>query len=168
MDQARGIGKNNDLMWHLPADMQFFKATTSGHIVVMGRKNYESLPERFRPLPLRENVVLTRNESFQAPNCVVFHSLSACLEYYHNETQRTLFIIGGGEIYREALNQNCVDEMYITHVEKYYAAETFFPEIDLKNWEMKILAQHDADEKHEAAFTLKKYTKKPETIKHNP
>ena len=65
MDLDRGIGKNNDLMWHLPNDMKFFKETTSGHVVVMGRKNYESIPERFRPLPNRENVVLTRNANFE-------------------------------------------------------------------------------------------------------
>jgi dihydrofolate reductase len=73
MDNERGIGKNNDLMWHLPADMKFFKETTLGHIVVMGRKNFDSIPERFRPLVGRENVVLTRNTAYSAENCQVFH-----------------------------------------------------------------------------------------------
>jgi dihydrofolate reductase len=159
MDEAGGIGKNNDLMWHLPTDMQFFKETTKGHIVVMGRKNYDSLPERFRPLPLRENVVLTRNKLFVAPNCVVLNSFSACLEHYRNESQRTLFIIGGGEIYGEALKQHCVDELYITHVKKHYDADTFFPEIDLNNWKTTVLIEHAADERHEAAFTIKKYVR---------
>ena len=74
MDQEQGIGKNNDLMWHLPVDMKFFKETTNGHIVVMGRKNFDSIPERFRPLSNRENVILTHNATFQAEGCLVFHS----------------------------------------------------------------------------------------------
>ena len=116
MDAERGIGKNNDLMWHLPKDMQFFKDTTQGQIVVMGRKNYDSIPEKYRPLPNRQNVVLTRNTDFEAPNCLVFHSLQACLEHFQDEQERTVFIIGGGEIYRMAMEANVLDDMYITYV----------------------------------------------------
>ena len=75
MDNKRGIGKNNDLMWHLPEDMKFFKNSTKGHVVVMGRKNFESIPEKYRPLPGRENVIITRNESYKAEGCQVIHSL---------------------------------------------------------------------------------------------
>ena len=160
MDSDRGIGKNNDLMWHLPADMKFFKETTSGQIVVMGRKNYESIPERFRPLPNRENVVLTRNTDFKAEGCQVFHSLEACLAYYEGESERTVFIIGGGEIYRQAIALNCVDDMYITHVDHVYNADTFFPEFDESNWTIKELMNWEKDEKNEAGFTIKHYMKK--------
>ena len=132
MDREGGIGKNNDLMWHLPADMRFFRETTTGNIVVLGRKNYESIPERFRPLPNRENAVLTRNTSYAAPGCLLFHSLEECLEHYKNETDRTVFIIGGGEIYKQALN--VVSEMYITHVDKSYDADTFFPQLNESEW----------------------------------
>lgn len=159
MDREGGIGKNNDLMWHLPVDMRFFKETTSGHIVVLGRKNYESIPERFRPLPNRENAVLTRNKSFEAPGCIVFHSLEACLEYYKNETERTVFIIGGGEIYKQALDLDVIEEMYITHVCKNYDADTFFPDIDLTKWNKTILQTQAEDEKHEAGFEIVRYTK---------
>ncbi len=159
MDSERGIGKNNDLMWNLPADMKFFKESTSGQIVVMGRKNYDSIPERFRPLPNRENVVLTRNQDFTAEGCQVFHSLEACLDYYKNETERTVFIIGGGEIYRQALALDCVDELFITHVAKIYGADTFFPEFNEENWDVKILATHAIDDKHEASFEIKQYSK---------
>lgn len=159
MDRMRGIGKNNDLMWRLPADMNFFKETTSGQIVVMGRKNYESIPEKFRPLPNRENVVLTRNTSFEAPGCVVFHSLADCLEHYLGETERTVFIIGGGQIYEEALLADVVDEMYITHVDKAYDAETFFPEFNPAEWRIFPVLEHLADEKHEAGFVVKKYVR---------
>lgn len=159
MDLDRGIGKNNDLMWHLPNDMKFFKETTQGAIVVMGRKNFESIPERFRPLPNRENVVLTRQKDFEAEGCQVFHSMDDCLENY-KEDERPFFIIGGGEIYKLALEAESVDEMYITHVNKRYGADTFFPEFELKNWVVSTVVQQEADEKHETNFTVLKYTKR--------
>jgi dihydrofolate reductase len=147
-------------MWHLPADMKFFKETTSGQIVVMGRKNYDSIPERFRPLPNRENVVLTRNTDFKAESCEVFHSLEACLAYYERESERAIFIIGGGEIYRQAIALNYIDEMYITHVDHVYNADTFFPEFDESNWTIKELMNWEKDEKNEASFTIKHYVRK--------
>ncbi len=160
MDVDRGIGKNNDLMWHLPNDMKFFKETTQNHIVVMGRKNYDSIPEKYRPLPNRENVILTRNTDFKAPNCEVFHSLENCLEHYKDETNRTVFIIGGGEIYRLALEANVIEEMYITHINKSYGADTFFPEFNLKDWNVETVMTQEQNEKHEASFTAIKYTKR--------
>ncbi|MBC9813093.1 dihydrofolate reductase [Crocinitomicaceae bacterium CZZ-1] len=159
MDREGGIGKNNDLMWHLPADMRFFKATTTGHIVVLGRKNYESIPERFRPLPDRENAVLTRNKAYIAPGCIVFNSLEACLAHYQNETERTVFIIGGGEIYQQALAADVVDELYITHVDNVYDADTFFPKEDLSGWHATTVQSQQPDEKHEAGFEIIKYTR---------
>ena len=160
MDAERGIGKNNDLMWHLPKDMQFFKDTTQGQIVVMGRKNYDSIPEKYRPLPNRQNVVLTRNTDFQAPNCLVFHSLQACLEHFQDEQERTVFIIGGGEIYRMAMEANVLDDMYITYVHHEYDAETFFPLFREEEWKSEVIFEQEKDERHEAAFTVKHYTKK--------
>lgn len=157
MDREGGIGKNNDLMWHLPADMRFFKETTTGHIVVLGRKNYESIPERFRPLPNRENAVLTRNRSFKAAGCVVFHSLEDCLKHYQHETERTVFIIGGGEIYKQALEVNVAEELYITHIDRIYGADTFFPQLDLSGWQVETIKEQEADEKHEAGFKIVKY-----------
>lgn len=160
MDTDRGIGKNNDLMWHLPSDMRFFKETTSGHVVVMGRKNYESIPEKYRPLPNRENVVLTRNESYVADDCNIFHSLEECLNYYKSEEERTIFIIGGGEIYRQALEMNAVDEMYISHVNHSYGADTFFPDFDLKNWSVETIVEQPKDDRHKASFSVIRYTQK--------
>ena len=160
MDTDRGIGKNNDLMWNLPNDMRFFKDTTSGHVVVMGRKNYESIPEKYRPLPNRENVVLTRNESYVAGNCNIFYSLEECMNYYQSEEERTVFIIGGGQIYREALKLDLIDEMFITHINHSYGADTFFPEVDLKQWKVEKVMEQPKDEKHEASFSVMRYTKK--------
>lgn len=158
MDRERGIGKNNDLMWHLPADMKFFRETTTGHIVVMGRKNYDSIPERFRPLPNRENAVLSRSSDFEAEGCEVFSSLEACYAHYQHETKRTVFIIGGGQIYREALNSGKVTEMYITYVDHVYGADTFFPEFDAAQWHTETILTHVADEKHAVGFEVVKYS----------
>lgn len=160
MDAERGIGRNNDLMWHLPADMKFFRETTSGHVVVMGRKNYESIPERFRPLPNRENAVLSRNSGFDAPGCVVFTSLGDCIARYAAENCEKLFIIGGGQIYREALESGIVEEMFITHVDGTFGADTFFPEFDAADWEKQRIGSHAADEKHVCAFEMFRYTRK--------
>jgi dihydrofolate reductase len=159
MDRERGIGKNNDLMWHLSADMKFFKETTFGQIVLMGRKNWDSIPERFRPLQGRENVVLTRNKEFTAEGARVFHSWETCLDHYKND-QRIFFIIGGGEIYRMALDVNCVDEMFITHVDADYGADTYFPDFNEDEWNIRELFHHEKDEKNEASFTVKHYVKK--------
>lgn len=160
MDLDRGIGRDNDLMWHLPNDMKFFKDTTQDHVVVMGRKNYDSIPEKYRPLPNRENVVLTRNTNFNAEDCQVFNSLEACLEHYKTETERVVFIIGGGEIYRLALEAGVIEEMYITHINERYAADTFFPEFNLKDWNVETVQEQPKDELHEASFTVMRYSRK--------
>ncbi len=139
MDKNRGIGKNNDLMWHLPNDMRFFKDTTVNHIVVMGRKNYDSIPEKYRPLPNRRNVILTRNSNFKAKDCDVFNSLDDALGAYEYGSEKTIFIIGGGQIYALALAQEVVDEMYITYVDGDYDADTFFPEFDESKWSKELV-----------------------------
>jgi len=157
IDAKNGIGKENDLLWHLPEDMKFFKSQTSENIVVMGRKNYESIPEKFRPLPNRENVILTRNKDYKAEGCLVFTSFQAILDHYNDEEDRTMFIIGGGEIYKQALEQDIIDEMYITHVKKSFDADTFFPEINIRDWRRSKVLTHTADTKHIADFEIWKY-----------
>lgn len=160
MDNKRGIGKNNDLMWHLPSDMKFFKNSTKGHVVVMGRKNYESIPEKYRPLPGRENVVITRNTSFNAEGCEIIHSLDELKDKYSVFDERTLFIIGGGEIYRLAIEAGIIEEMYITHVNDNYGADTFFPQFELCEWNVETIQNQEVDEKHKSSFSIIKYTKK--------
>ena len=159
MDRNNGIGKNNDLMWHLPADMKFFKESTSGQIVIMGRKNYESIPESYRPLPNRLNIVITRQENVQYDGCEVYNDLNLCIEDYRSDDRKT-FVIGGGEIYKLALELDLIDEMLITHVHADYDADTFFPTIDESSWNIQKIAQHQKDEKNEASFTIKRYLKK--------
>ena len=160
MDSNRGIGKNNDLMWHLPADMNFFKETTKNQIVVMGRKNYDSIPEKYRPLPNRLNVLLTRNKDFKAENCLVFNSLNECLDHFKDEKERKVFIIGGGEIYKMALDSGCLDEMYITNVHGVFDADTFFPKFDESIWKNEVIGSQSIDEKHKFSFEIRHYLKK--------
>lgn len=158
MDEARGIGKNNDLMWNLPNDMKFFKEMTYGQIVIMGRKNYDSIPERFRPLPNRENCVITRNTSMEAPGCKVFHDLHECISSYKND-ERTLFIIGGGDIYRQALQTLTLDELYITEIDHTFDADTFLFHFDEADWQKTIIQTQIPDELHDYGFTIYKYSK---------
>ena len=158
MDKNRGIGKNNDLMWHLPNDMRFFKDTTVNHIVVMGRKNYDSIPEKYRPLPNRRNVILTRNSNFKAKDCDVFNSLDDALGAYEYGSEKTIFIIGGGQIYALALAQEVVDEMYITYVDGDYDADTFFPEFDESKWRKELVLKQEKDGRHKNSFEVFRYT----------
>jgi len=158
-DDHNGIGKDNDLLWHLPADMRFFRETTIGHIVLMGRKNYESIPEKFRPLPGRLNMILTHNKSFQASDCLILHSVEEVLGWKeaNKEDERTLFIIGGGEIYRQFLKTDQVEEMFVTQVDAVLDADTFFPEIDEAVWQKELVLEHSADEKNKFGFRVWKY-----------
>lgn len=160
LDAANGIGKNNDLMWNLPADMQFFKETTKGHVVIMGRKNYDSIPEKYRPLPGRKNVILSRQPGFEAPGCLVFDSLGACLEQLQLEEGQKAFIIGGAQIYALALESGKVQDLYLTHIEKVYGADTFFPEFATELYQKTLLFAQGIDDKHEAAFEVYHYSKK--------
>ena len=160
MDNERGIGRNNDLMWHLPKDMRFFRETTLDHIVIMGRKNYDSIPQKYRPLDRRENVILSRNKSFQAQNCKVYHSLNDAVESFKNEKERKVFIIGGGQIYKEALDLDILSEMYITEVNSTYGADTFFPCFDVSKWNKTFLFKQEKDAKHTSSFSVYRYLKK--------
>ena len=158
MDRNRGIGRDNDLMWHLPNDMRFFKETTENQIVVMGRKNYDSIPEKYRPLPNRENVILTKNTSFEASNCSVFHSLDAALSAYQSDKNRKFFIIGRGQIYKLALEAKILEEMFITHIDGNYDADTFFPDFNESDWNKELLMSQAIDEKHRHGFKVFRYT----------
>ncbi len=158
MDRNRGIGRDNDLMWHLPNDMRFFKETTENQIVVMGRKNYDSIPEKYRPLPNRENVILTKNTAFEASNCSVFNSLDAALSAYESDKNRKLFIIGGGQIYKLALDANILEEMFITHIDGDYEADTFFPDFNESDWNKELLMSQSIDERHQHDFKVFRYT----------
>ena len=157
IDLEGGIGKNNDLMWHLPSDMKFFKETTKNQIVVMGRKNFDSIPEKYRPLPNRLNVILTRNKNFTADNCLVFHSFETCLEHFKNEVDKTIFIIGGGEIYEMALP--LAQKIWLTRVHTTIEGDVYFPVLNA-DWELVSSTQNTADEKHAFSFDFECWKRK--------
>lgn len=155
----RTIGKDNDLIWHYPKDMAFFKSSTKNHYVIMGRRNYDSIPKKYRPLPHRTNVIVTRQTDLVAEGCLIVNSLEEAIEIAKNDRQDEVFIIGGGQIYTQALNDGLVNKMYLTHIDKDYHGDAFFPEFDLNNWTVSNEEHHDKDDKHEANFVIKTYQK---------
>lgn len=125
------IGKDNQLLWHLPEDMKFFRETTRGATVMMGRKTWESLPERFRPLPGRRNIVITRQPDFVAVGAEIASSLDQALQLAG--AGRT-FVIGGADIYAQAMPR--ADEVIVTEVDVAPEADAFFPPIDAADWQV--------------------------------
>jgi dihydrofolate reductase len=157
MAANRVIGKNNDLPWHLPDDMKYFMQTTSSHHCVMGRKNYDSIPEKFRPLPNRTNIVVTRQKGFTAPGCTVVNSLESALEIAAQNNEQETFVIGGAEIYR--LGFPYANRLYLTEIKSPVAGDIFFPVFDKKEWKEISRKPHDADERHKYAFDFVVYEK---------
>jgi dihydrofolate reductase len=151
------IGKNNDLPWHLPDDMKFFMNTTKGHHCIMGRKNYDSIPAKFKPLPNRTNIVVTRQKNFQAPGCTVVNNIHDGLAIAIAEDETEAFIIGGAEIYRQAMD--ITDRLYLTEIHATIEGDTFFPHFDKTWWREVKREHHAADEKHKYAFDFVTYEK---------
>ena len=145
------IGKDNDLIWHLPNDMKFFKETTLGHHVIMGRKNFESIPHKYSPLPNRTNVVITRQTDYTAEGCIVVNSVEAALQMAKQNGDTEPFIIGGGQIYKLALGANLVDKIYLTKVHHSFKGDTFFPELS-SDWKETNKTENKADEKHKCNY----------------
>lgn len=152
------IGKNNDLPWHLPDDMKYFMQTTSAHYVVMGRKNYDSIPEKFRPLPNRTNIVVTRQVGFTAPQCTIVHSLTDAIQLAEKNHQEELFIIGGAEIYQLAMP--FANRLYLTEIQTELEGDTYFPSFDHKDWIEISRKHHPIDDRHRFAFDFVVYEKK--------
>ncbi|MGL1886968.1 MAG: dihydrofolate reductase [Reichenbachiella sp.] len=158
MSRNRVIGINNDLPWSLPSDMKYFMETTKHHVVIMGRKNYQSLPPKFRPLPNRTNVVITRQENFEAPNCEVFQDLASGIEFARQQEEHELFIIGGGQIYE--LGLPLADNIYLTEIDTdIEGGEVFFPQLG-PEWEAFSRISNDKDDRHQYAFDFVKYKRK--------
>jgi dihydrofolate reductase len=151
------IGKNNDLPWRLPDDMRFFMETTKGHHVIMGRRNYDSLKGKFKPLPDRTNIIITRQKDFRAPGCIVIHDVRQGLEIAKKSNERECFIIGGAEIYKLAMP--FTTRLYLTEIDAVIEGDTFFPDIDKRNWREIARSHHPADERHAFAFDIVTYDK---------
>ncbi|HWY38979.1 MAG TPA: dihydrofolate reductase [Bacteroidia bacterium] len=153
------IGKDNGLIWRLPADMKFFKETTTGHAIITGRKNYESIPEKFRPLSDRENIVITRQENYKAPGAVVVSSIENALEYVRqHHGNEEVFIIGGAEIYKQTLSM--CHKIYLTRVHHSFEGDAFFPSLNENDWQLKNSEDFKADEKNAYNFTIQTWIKK--------
>lgn len=150
------IGKNNDVPWHLPADIKFFKNTTLNHHVIMGRKTLESI---VNPLPKRTNIILTRDLFFVATNVVVAHTMDEALDFAEQNEEEEVFILGGAEIYK--LSMPYLDKLYLTEVDiEVPDGDTFFPEVDWKEWKLISQDPHQPDEKNEVAYNFKIYERK--------
>lgn len=148
--ENNALGKDNDLVWHLPDDFKRFKELTTGHHIIMGRKTFESFP---KPLPNRTHVVITRKKNYKKEGAVVVNSLEEALELAKEDRQP--YIIGGGEIYRLALPE--ADRIELTRVHGTFEADAFFPEIDENNWKLVSSTFHPKDERHQYAFTYLTY-----------
>lgn len=139
------IGRGNDIPWYIPEDLEHFKKLTTGNTVIMGRKTYESLPKEYRPLPNRVNIVITRDKSYQAKGCLVVNSLEEALR--KSDNNREIFIIGGGQIYREGLK--FADRIYLTKIHKNISGDTYFPKLN-KFWKL-------VDEEEKSGFSFLTY-----------
>jgi dihydrofolate reductase len=152
MDRKRAIGKDNQLPWHLPADLKFFKKMTTGHPILMGRKTYQSIG---KPLPGRRNVIITQDPNFTAEGCEIVHSAREAAAQFQQEE---LFVIGGSEIFRLFLPQ--ADRMYVTRIEHEFAANTYFPEINMQEWLLVSNEQGIQDEKNPYEYYFQLYERK--------
>ncbi|MEN8137910.1 MAG: dihydrofolate reductase [Bacteroidota bacterium] len=148
------IGKGNDLIWRLPADLKFFKATTLGHTLIMGRKTFESIG---KPLPGRTTIIITRDKGYKQEGCKIAHSIEEALSIVENDDSP--FIAGGATIYQQALDSNLIDEMIITEVHSEFEADAFFPKFDLSAWKELAREKHTADEKNKYDYSFVSYRK---------
>lgn len=149
----RALGKDNDLIWHLPADLRRFKSLTRGHHVIMGRKTFESLG---KPLPKRTNVIVSRNPDYRAEGCIVVNSLEKALEIAQSDPNP--FILGGAEIYRQALS--FADHMDLTFVHEEFEADAFFPEFDSEEWELMGREDFNKDDENPFDYSFVQYKKR--------
>ena len=153
--EANELGKDGDLPWHLPEDFMYFKKRTTGHPMIMGRKTFDSFP---KPLPNRKHIIITRDRDYRVnhPDCQVVHSLSDAISTVSGFEKA--FVIGGGEIYRQALPQ--ATSVELTRVHGRFEADTFFPELEPSRWQLVWSEYHPKDERHTYDFTFQRFIPK--------
>jgi dihydrofolate reductase len=151
--ENNALGKNNDLLWHLPLDFKRFKEITSGHHIIMGRKTFESFP---KPLPNRTHVIITRQKDYKHEGCIVVENLEKAIAVCPKNED--LFIIGGGQIYTQAIP--LADQLDITRVHHSFDADVYFPEIDPEIWELTTEIFNPKDEKHLFDYTFQTFVRK--------
>ena len=147
------LGKDNQLIWHLPADLKRFKQVTLGHHIIMGRKTFESLG---KPLPNRTTIIITRNKNYMVEGCIVVNSLEEAIK--SAQTDENPFILGGAEIYKQAMT--VADALDLTFVHHAFNADAFFPEIDYNTWKETYREDLKADEKNKYDYSFVKYLRK--------
>lgn len=151
--ENNALGKDNELVWHLPNDFKRFKTLTSGHHIIMGRKTFESFP---KPLPNRTHIIITRQKNYQAEGCIIVDSIEKALTICPKDEDS--FIIGGGEIY--TLGLAYTDKIEITRVHSSFEADVYFPEINKKDWELEKNVFNKKDEKHKYDYTYETFIRK--------
>ncbi len=144
------LGKDNQLIWHLPADLRHFKNITSGHTIIMGRKTFDSIG---KPLPNRRNIVVTRQRDFQPEGCEVFNNLQRAIDACIGEEEA--FIVGGAEIYKQSMD--AADKIYLTRIDKLFEGDAFFPEFSLSEWRLSKYERHHADEKNQYEYSFSEF-----------
>lgn len=155
--RSQVIGKHNQIPWYLPADLAYFKKTTLNHHIVMGRNSFHSIG---RPLPKRVNIVVTRDPFFTAEGVLVAHSVEEALGIAYDGGETEVFIIGGGEIYRQTAD--LWDRIYLTEVALEVDGDVFFPPIDPAEWVETWHEAHEPDEKNEWAYKFRILERKQE------
>jgi dihydrofolate reductase len=155
ISENNAIGKNNDLIWRLPADLKHFKSITMGHCILMGRKNYESIG---RPLPGRTTIIVTKDRNYEQKGCLVAHSIENGIELAKSLHEKELMIIGGGEIYKQTLQKT--EKIYLTLVHENFEADTFYPNLKKNEWSEVEKITHSADEKNKYNYTFKVLSRK--------
>jgi len=152
------IGKNGEIPWYLPDDFKHFAKITRGHTVIMGRKTHESILKRLgHPLPDRKSVVITSQENYMAPGCIVVKSTDDAIKMFSTSTEE-VFVIGGGEIYKQFLP--FADKLYITEVEIDCEGDISFPQYNKEDWKQTSSEHHGKDEKHKHEFTYLEFVQK--------
>ncbi|MFV8331923.1 dihydrofolate reductase [Flavobacterium sp. GSP14] len=151
--ENNALGKNNDLLWHLPNDFKRFKSLTSGHHIIMGRKTFESFP---KPLPNRTHIIITREKGYKAEGCIIVNSIDQALAVCPKD--QDTYIIGGGEIYNLGLPY--ADKLDITRVHQSFEADTYFPDIDFKIWDLSESVFNSKDDHHKYDFTFQTFLRK--------
>jgi dihydrofolate reductase len=146
------IGLNNQLIWHLPIDLNFFKQTTLNSSIIMGRKTFDSIG---KALPKRKNIVVTHNTNFTAPNITVVNSLQAAIDAAEGEE---IFIVGGAVIFDQSMD--LANKLYITKVHHTFTGDTYFPEIDPTIWQEDSRQEYPIDEQHAYSFSIVTYSRK--------
>lgn len=154
-DENRVIGKNNTLIWHLPADLKRFKTLTTGHVIIMGRKTFESIG---KPLPNRTTIVISRQVDLQIEGVIIAHSVEEAILKAKSLTREDIFIVGGAEIY--ALSLPLTDQILVTQLHDIFDGDTFFPEIPLELFEVTEKERGVTDEKNTYQYSYITYTRK--------